>query len=109
MDGIVEFDCFLVDPKCRKLIEKVNPPLPPEEFHKQFNSNRKDKDYYYSKIQEEAEELGHHSTKVKSKDTSFKLSELLQPFRNMIVKYQTLATMDHYNRMQEEKSKLDEL
>ena len=29
LDGIVEFDCYLVDPKCRQKIEAVNPPLSP--------------------------------------------------------------------------------
>ena len=58
LDGIVEFDPFLIRPRYRQLIEAVNPPLSSAEFEKQFRSNDPRKDYYYSKLQTEMEEKG---------------------------------------------------
>lgn len=34
-------------------------------------------------------------------DTSFSLSELLQPIVNLRLKYYSLKTMDHFNKMEE--------
>ena len=50
-NGIIEFDPYLINLNYRQIIEKVNPPLSPAEFEKQFNSNSSKKDYYYSRIQ----------------------------------------------------------
>lgn len=47
MNGIIEFDPYLIDPEYRAKIEKVNPPLSPAEFEKQFNSDTSRKEYYY--------------------------------------------------------------
>jgi hypothetical protein len=35
-------------------------------------------------------------------DTSFSFAEFIQPFHNLRLKYATLKTMDHYNRMEEQ-------
>lgn len=79
LDGIVEFDPYLVDSRYREKIEAINPPLPAHEFEKQFNSNSPKKDYYYSKIQHEMEvQMPIEKQYVPSSvDTRFSLSELL--------------------------------
>lgn len=55
-NGIIEFDPYLINSNYREIIEKVNPPLSPAQFEKQFNSNSAKKDYYYSRIQQEMED-----------------------------------------------------
>ena len=39
----------------------------------------------------------------------FSLAELLQPFRNLRIKYLTLDTMDHFNKMEEQKREEEKL
>lgn len=56
LNGILQFDPYLVQPKYREKIEKINPPLSAVQFEKQFNSNSLKKDYYYSKVQAEMDE-----------------------------------------------------
>lgn len=110
LDGVVEFDPFLVDPRYRQKIEAVSPPLSAAEFQRQFNSNSQQKDYYYSKIQRQVEELMPIEKQYVSSgvDTRFTWAEFLQPFRNFRAKYYSLRTMDHYNKMEEREKRNEE-
>jgi hypothetical protein len=44
-----------------------------------------------------------HTVYTNKIDTRFSLAELLQPLRNLRVKYASLKSMDHYNNMEERK------
>jgi hypothetical protein len=83
----------------------VNPPLSLDEFEKQFNSNSDKKDYYYSKTQREMEEIlpMEQQYQPSTINTKFSLAELLQPLRNIRMKYLTFNTMDHFDKMEQKK------
>jgi len=34
MNGLIEFDAYVVDPKYKQIIQSINPPLSKEEFEK---------------------------------------------------------------------------
>jgi hypothetical protein len=52
---------------------------------------------------EDKQTVNYSANRKQAVDTSFSLAELIQPLRNLRVKYLTLQTMDHYNKMEEQK------
>jgi hypothetical protein len=50
VDAMAEFDCYLIDPDHKQIIQEINPPLPEEEFEEEFKSDKDNKKYYYSSL-----------------------------------------------------------
>lgn len=97
MNGLIEFDAYVVDPKYKQIIQSINPPLSKEEFEKQFDSDKLEKKYHYNEVQKGVQ-IPIDSYKSK-KDDEMKVTwgEIFSPVRRFFKKYQTLETMDHYD------------
>lgn len=101
-DCMVEFDVFYYDPDFKKNIMEINPPLTPEQFEEQFNSNAEDKSYYYKINQKEAPiQVLKESA---SDDTSYSfLRALGEKIGHFVKKYmRDSKSYDHFSEMDEQ-------
>ncbi|EAR99475.2 hypothetical protein TTHERM_00136390 (macronuclear) [Tetrahymena thermophila SB210] len=121
-DGMIEFDCYRIDPDFVNKVQKYSPRLNEQEFLEEFYSEKTNKRYYYSYqgVSENAQRLQdtnsqqNENQSEKIEDLPINTEEGLNSTRykdikgidetlnKTLYKYQTLHTFDHMNELEKQ-------